>query len=234
MPRQIITLGGGGFSTKSEPGLDEYLLAQSGEARPKIGFVGTASGDSETYLLKFYTRFSKLNCEPSHLAFFRSTPKISDWVMQQDIIFVGGGNTKSMLAIWSDWGVPTHLKAALDEGVILSGISAGAICWFEAGVTDSFAGELRALPCLGFLEGSCCPHYSGEVERRPAYRKLVENGEIPPGIAIDDGVAVHFIDGNPSRIVSGVGEASAYAVSMQDGVLSEEVLSDVEQLSVAT
>lgn len=231
--RQIIALGGGGFSTQSEPRLDEYILRQSLEDRLEPGFIGTASGDSESYLLKFYSRFSKLNCAPSHLELFRRTPDIADWTRQQDIIFVGGGNTKSMLALWADWELPRQLQLALERGVILSGISAGAICWFESGVTDSFAGDLRLIKGLGILSGSCCPHYSGEADRKLAYRHMVERGEVAPGIAIDDGACVHFVDGAPLRVISGLADANAYSVFAQDGAPAEVTILDVERLDVA-
>lgn len=230
----IIALGGGGFSDATEPELDEYILGQARSEKPNIGFIGTASGDAESYLLKFYARFSKLACAPSHLELFRRTPDIADWVQHQDIIFVGGGNTKSMLALWKDWGLDKHLRSALEAGTILSGISAGAICWFEAGVTDSFAGDLQPLAGLGFIAGSCCPHYSGEADRRPSYRRMIERGAIAPGIAIDDGAGVHFVDGAPAKIVSGRSDAAAYEVSVKDGTISEVRIPDAEIINVTT
>jgi len=220
---QIIAVGGGGFSTASEPGLDTYILNQARSKRPKIGFIGTASGDSDSYILRFYTRFSGLECEPSHLELFRRTPNVLAWLLNQDVIFVGGGNTKSMLAVWETWNLMEHLRTAADAGVILAGISAGAICWFNSGVTDSVSGDLTALGGLGFIRGSCCPHYSLESERRPTYRKMIAAGEIESGIAIDDGACVHFIDGIARRIVSGKTAASAYNVSVVDKVVDKVV-----------
>ena len=233
MSGHIIALGGGGFSTESEPGLDKYILDQVATNCPKIGFIGTASGDDAAYILKFYARFSELDCEPSHLDLFRRTPMISDWVLQQDIIFVGGGNTKSMLAVWAAWQLPLHLRSALDQDIVLAGISAGAICWFEAGITDSVAVELSALNGLGFLEGSCCPHYSLDAERKPTYRKMILNGGIKQGIAIDDGAGVHFIDGVAQRIISGAADASAYSLSLVNGELDESIIPGAELISVA-
>jgi len=209
---QIIALGGGGFSTGSEPGLDVYLLEQSRATRPRIGFIATASGDAESYLLKFYARFSRLECDPTHLPFFRRTPDLEAWVSAQDVIFVGGGNTRSMLAIWQAWGLPPMLRRAASTGTLLSGASAGAICWFECGVTESEARALAPIEGLGFLAGSACPHYSEEPERRPAYERMVETGRIAPGFAIDDGAALHFVDGRATRLVVGRRGASAYRV----------------------
>lgn len=209
---QIIVMGGGGFSEGSEPGLDEYLLKQARRDNPRIGFIGTASGDAESYLLKFYRRFAQLACTPSHLPFFRRTPNIAAWIDEQDVIFVGGGNTKSMLAVWSAWGLPVLLEQAARNGVVLSGISAGAICWFDCGITDSHADSLGPIDGLGFLAGSCCAHYTVESDRRPTFERLIGAGEIPAGFAIDDGAALHFIDGAAKRVVSGRAGVSAYAV----------------------
>ncbi|MAG29769.1 MAG: peptidase E [Deltaproteobacteria bacterium] len=214
---QIIALGGGGFSTGSEPGLDTYLLRQSRSTTPRVGFIGTASGDAESYRLKFYARFSKLDCRPSHLSFFGRTPNLEAWILGQDLIFVGGGNSKSMLAVWRDWGLPAILRRAADAGTLLTGISAGAICWFESGVTDSASSGLAPLGCLGFLPGSACPHYSGEAERRPGYERMVGSGEIVPGFAIDDGAALHFVNARATRVVVGRPGAKVYRVEREEG-----------------
>jgi len=230
---QIVAIGGGGFSTNSEPGLDTYVLNQANKPTPKIGFIGTASGDDEGYLLKFYTRFSRLNCIPSHLPLFRRTPKVSDWVATQDIIFVGGGNTKSLLAVWETWELPALLSEAMFNGTILSGISAGAICWFESGLTDASGGALLPLECLGFLEGSCSPHYSLEEDRKPAFETFISSGEMPSGVAIDDGAAVHFIDGTPARIVSATHGSSAHAIFLSSGKVISEPIRNVQLIDVS-
>jgi len=213
MDGQIIALGGGGFSDSSEPDLDVYVLEQSLVTKPKIGFIPTASGDADSYLVKFYSRFTALNCEPSHLPFFRRTPGLEEWVKSQSIIYVGGGNTKSMLAVWQAWALPALLMKAMQSGTVLAGISAGAICWFEYGITDSNAGLLEPLECLGFLPGSCCPHYSKEKERKPAYERLVSSGAVPDGMAIDDGAAIHFKNGAPYRVVAGTHGVGAYQIT---------------------
>ncbi len=156
--QQIIALGGGGFSDSRDPGLDEYLLQQARVPRPTVCFVGAASGDADSYLAKFYAAFSRYECRPCHLPLFRRTPDLSAYVRAQDVIFVGGGNTRSMLAVWREWGLPELLREAYETGTVLAGISAGTICWFEQGVTDSAASEFEALQCLGLISGSCCPH----------------------------------------------------------------------------
>lgn len=234
MKQQIITVGGGGFSTGSEPGMDEYILAQACVDAPKIGFIGTASGDDKAYIKKFYDRFSPLDCTPSHLELFRRTGSISDWVHHQDIIFIGGGNTKSMLAVWNTWDLQKHLRCALENGIVLAGISAGAICWFDTGITDSIADDLTAIDCLGFLSGSCCPHYSLEVDRKPTYFNMIEKRKIVPGFAIDDGACIHFVDGLPQRVISGSNSTSAYSVSIIDGKVIEQPIADVEMINVAS
>jgi peptidase E len=129
-----------------------------------------------------------------------------------------------MLAVWREWGLPQVLREAYDAGIVLGGQSAGASCWFEQGVTDSWADRLRPLDCLGFVPGSCCPHYDGEIERRPAYHALVRNGDLSPGYAIEDAVAVHFRNGRLERVVSKKSDAKAYYVSFDAGAIRETPL----------
>ena len=204
--------------------LDQYVLAQARTPEPAVAFVPTASGDADSYIVRFYTAFAGLPCRPSHLPLFRRTPDLRAYVLAQDVIYVGGGNTKSMLAVWHDWGLPALLQEAWDSGIILAGISAGAICWFEQGVTDSFAGALRPLTGLGFLPGSCCPHYDGEAARRPTYHQLLHTGEISAGFAIDDGAAIHFVNTAVHRVVASRRGATAYRVQMRNGAVQEEAL----------
>ncbi len=167
-PRQIIAMGGGGFSMEPENlSLDRYVLAQAHGTEPRVSFLPTASGDADSYALRFYSAFSGLPCRPSHLMFFRRTPDLREHVLSQDVIYVGGGNTKSMLGVWREWGLPEILREAWEAGVVLAGLSAGAICWFEQGLTDSFEADLRPLECLGLLKGSCCPHYHGDPGPAP-------------------------------------------------------------------
>jgi len=225
LERQIIALGGGGFSMEPENlTLDEYVLAQARLQSPAVLFIPTASGDADPYVLRFYTAFSGLPCRPSHLSLFRRTPDLRACLLSQDVIYVGGGNTKSMLGVWREWGLPEVLREAWAAGVVLAGISAGAICWFEQGLTDSFDGEFRPLQCLGFLAGSCCPHYDGEGERRPTYHQLVRNGELLPGYAVEDGVALHFVGDDLHRIVASRPGVTAYRVQRVNGEVQEEPL----------
>ncbi|MGI2328279.1 Type 1 glutamine amidotransferase-like domain-containing protein [Planococcus sp. YIM B11945] len=223
--KQIIALGGGGFSMEPEnPLLDLYILKQSLKELPKICFIPTASGDSQSYTEQFYEFFNQQNCEPTHLSLFKPPVKdLERFVLEQDILYVGGGNTKNLLALWREWGLDGIIRKAWEQGVVLAGISAGSICWFEEGVTDSFSEDLEPIKALGFLAGSNCPHYDGEENRRPTYRRLVEEQKLQAGIAADDGVALHYVDQELTEIVSSRSNAKAYRVSF-DGEIKEAEL----------
>jgi peptidase E len=212
--KQIIALGGGGFSTEPEnPLLDLYILKQSGKINPKVCYVPTASGDADICIKWFYDFFEKQKCQPSHLSLFKPpTRDLEGFLLEKDIIYVGGGNTKNLLALWKEWGLDIILRKAWEQGIILAGISAGSICWFEEGVTDSYGDKLEPLTCLGFLKGSNCPHYDGEVDRRPSYQGFIASNKMKPGIAADDGVAIHYIGQEISKIVSSRPNAKAYKV----------------------
>ncbi|MFE4239853.1 Type 1 glutamine amidotransferase-like domain-containing protein [Peribacillus butanolivorans] len=223
--RQIIALGGGGFSMEPDnPLLDLYILKQVMKSKPKICFIPTASGDSDNYISRYYNFFNEQNCKPSHLSLFKPpTRELDSFILEKDIVYVGGGNTKNLLTLWKEWGLNDILKRAWNQGVILAGVSAGSICWFEEGVTDSFGDGLEPIKCLGFLKGSNCPHYDGEIERRPAYHKLVESNKIQSGIATDDGVAIHYKEQEISKIVSSRPNAKAYRVSFERKVKETEL-----------
>ena len=220
--RQIIAIGGGGFYRDSENlGLERYIVQQTGMADPRVAFVPTASAEPDNYLVSFYTAFLKLGCRPSHLSFFKRTADLRTYLLNQDVICVGGGKTNSMLAVWREWGVPEILREAWDSGIVLTGVSAGAICWFEQGVTDSWAGELRPLDCLGFLPGSCCPHYDGEADRRPSYHRLLAGGAIASGVAIEDWTGVHYRETDMHRVVASKAGARAYTLRVVNGAVQE-------------
>ena len=233
---QIIAMGGGGFSMEPRNlALDAYVLAQARSEVPKVLFVPTASGDSDGYIARFYAAFSGFRCQPQHLPLFRTSGVLRDTVLGQDVVYVGGGNTRSMLAVWREWGLPEILREALDSGCVLAGVSAGAICWFDQGVTDSSPRKLDALNGLGFLGGSCCPHYDGEAERRPAYRDLLRRGEIAGGHAIDDGAAIHFVDRGVLRVVASRPGARAYRLTWDQSTSSvSEVALEAEALDAVT
>jgi peptidase E len=223
--RHIIPIGGGGFYRDPENlALEKYIIQLSGAVEPRVAFIATASAEPDNYLVSFYTSFLRLGCKPSHLSLFKRTPDLRTYLLGQDVIYVGGGNTKSMLAVWRDWGLPELLREAWETGTVLAGVSAGAICWFEHGLTDSWAGSLRPLDCLGFLPGSCCPHYDGEAERRPSLHRLLAAGEIAAGIAIEDWAGVHFIGTKIERVVSAKAGSRAYSLRVVNGLVQEVAL----------
>ena len=223
--RQIIALGGGGFSMEPDnPLLDDYILKQASVKRPKICFIGTASGDAEGYIQRFYKFFNNKECEPNHLSLFKPpTKNLHDYIFEQDIIYVGGGNTKNLLILWKEWGLDYVLKDAYNQGILLCGISAGAICWFEEGLTDSYGDELEPIKGIGILKGSHSPHYDGESKRRPSFRQMITDGSLKPGIAADDGVGLHYINENLAKVVSSRPKAAAYKVEMSDEGIKEKI-----------
>jgi dipeptidase E len=210
MVRRIVACGG---QQLLYPALTRYLLGLARGPRPKVLFLGTASGDSPGYLLTFYQAFAGARCEPSHLALFdRVTADIDALVRSQDVVIVGGGNTANMLAIWRLHGVEAALRAAYASGTLLSGWSAGCLCWFEGGITDSFTPDLGPLhDGLGILSGSACPHYDSQGARRPVYARELAAG-MPPGIALEDGVAARYDDERLVEVVTARPEGRAFHV----------------------
>ena len=207
-------MGGGGFSMEPDnPLLDRFVLSLARSERPRVCFLPTASGDPESYVAGFYRAFSAFDCRPSDLTLFaRKVVDLRAFVLEQDVIYVGGGSTANLLAVWRVHGLDAILREAWEAGVVLCGISAGMNCWFEQSVTDSF-GALAALDDgLGLLAGSACPHYDGEGERRPAYLRMVEAGELDGGWAADDGAALVFSGTELEEVVASRSAARAYRV----------------------
>lgn len=224
--RHIIAMGGGGFSMELENlALDRYVLSQAKTDNPKICFLPTASGDADSYILNFYKAFSTLACQPSYLSLFRlPTADLEDYLLEKHVLYVGGGNTRSMLALWREWGLDTLLRKAYEAGIVLTGVSAGANCWFRQCSTDSVPGELRMLPGLGLLQGSFCPHYDGEAERRPSFHRMLSEGTILPGYAADNSAAAHFIDGQMFCAINSQPSATVYYVSKVQDQIVEDAL----------
>jgi len=228
MDRQIIAIGGGGFGRNPGIGIiEKYILEQSKKETPNICFIPTATGDDESYKVSYYATLSKLNCNPTHLDFFKRTPNLEKIVMKNDIIFVGGGNTKSMLAVWRDWGLDIILKKAYESGVIMSGVSAGAICWFQKGITDSWANKLNIIDCLSFTKGNCCPHYDEEAERKPSLSNFILNKQINECFAIEGGCALHIKNDAVFKAVSFKEEKNSFLVKEEDEKIIESVLPKV-------
>ncbi|MBV6477451.1 MAG: hypothetical protein HGGPFJEG_00190 [Ignavibacteria bacterium] len=240
-PRQIIAIGGGMFSMEPDNGLlDKYILNLVPKAKPKICFLGTASNDGIEYREMFYNFFDKLPCIPTHLSFLEPPKNIEKFILEQDIIHVGGGNTKLIMETWKKFRVDKIMRKAWNEGIILTGMSAGAICWFEDGITNPSPGELRRLQCLGFLKGSFCPHYDDRVELRQAYQKLILNGILKDGYGVEDGAAIHFIENMPAKVITSRPNAKAFKVRKYRNRISElqidsiylGKISDLEQSAV--
>jgi peptidase E len=222
----LIALGGGGFSMEPDnPALDRYILSQARRPQPRVCFLPTATDNVDSYLLKFYLAFSQHDCQPAHLSLFSlPTADLEGYLLDQDVIYVGGGNTRSLLALWREWGLDVILRRAHAAGVVLAGVSAGANCWFEQCLTDSLPGALRVLPGLGLLPGSFTPHYDGEAARRPALYRLLQAGTILPGYAADDSAGLHFVDGELLRAIRSRPAANVYRVACQLGMVVEEAL----------
>ena len=220
--RQVIAIGGGGFGrTQNSNHIEQYILDQAQTNTPNICFIPTATGDTDPYIVNYYSVFSKLECNPTHISFFKRTIDLKEHILNQDVIFVGGGNTKSMLAVWRDWGLDTILKEAYNQGCVMSGVSAGAICWFEKGLTDSWADQLRMIPCMNIIPGSCAPHYDEEPERRPATKKLLEDGSIEFMYGIEGGSALHFKNEKPELGIRFSKNKKSYKVTLENNSIKE-------------
>jgi len=233
--RQIIAIGGS--LSKMPDGaiaMMEYLITLTkNKENPRILVMNTATGDADSTKVFTYDVCSALSspCKLSFLSFFARTPMdLSGLLLSQDMIFVNGGNTKSMLAVWREYGVDKLLAEAWASGIVLAGSSAGGICWFDSCVTDSFAERYIAMPALGILSGSCCPHYDGEIGRRASYHAMITSGELADGYAIDEGTGIHFKGTEIHKIisVSPNTDAAAYKVSAAPGgVAKEEVMPSI-------
>jgi dipeptidase E len=226
MPTARIVACGGAIFGEGAERLQRFILALARAERPRVCFLPTATGDHPEAVAAFYRAASELDCRPSDLPLFhREVGDLREFLLGQDVIWVGGGNTANMLAIWRVHGVDRILREAWEEGIVLCGSSAGMNCWFEASVTDSYSlTKLAALDDgLGFLPGSACPHYDGESERRPTYHRLVADG-FPAGHAADDGVGIVFEGRERVDVVAHREGAAAYWVSASGGEVSEERL----------
>jgi peptidase E len=219
--RHIIAIGGGMLMPDGRVPLHlEHALRVSGAREPRLCVIGTAGGDDPRWPLLMYDRFAGGAARVRHLALF-PMPNVSDpedLLMSQDVIFVGGGSVANMLAVWRVHGLDVIMRKAWQAGIVLTGSSAGGICWFEGGTTDSFGRELRAFTDgLGLLPGSYCPHYDSESGRRPLYHQLIADGTLPGGLACDDGAAAHFTDDVLTELVADRPTGGAYRVSLSPG-----------------
>ena len=219
----IIAIGGGGFGRNpNHRKIEKYILELTGKEKPNIVFFPTASAENQAYIIQFYKCFTKMSCEPSHVTFFQRTPRLDSIINKADVIYVGGGNTKSMLAVWQEWKLDKLLLKAYNNGKILCGVSAGAICWFEQGITDSWASNLNVMDCLGFLPEMACPHYQEEKDRRPDVHKMLKQGKCGPGWAIAGGAAIHFKNGKYYKSIQFYSDSYVHYVSIKHGVVQED------------
>ena len=214
--RQIVGFGGGTFPTYGRATLhplEGFVLMLTGRERPRVCYIPTASAEDPARIVQFHDKFADGTAVASHLKLFPwPREDVRDFLLGQDVIYVGGGNTANMLAIWRVHGIDRLLREAWNAGVVLCGGSAGMICWYEAAITDSFGPDLAPIrDLLGFLPGSACPHYDSEERRRPRYHELIRDG-LPDGVAAEDGVGLHYVDRELREAVSARPDGRAYRV----------------------
>ena len=229
MAGQIIAIGGGGFGRNpKEPIIEDYIVNTASSKKPKVTFFPTASAENKDYIVNFYNAFSRLDCTFNHISLFQNTPNLDLVIDESDIIYIGGGNTKSMLSVFREWKLDQLLIKSYNDGKLLCGVSAGAICWFEKGITDSWEGELRMLDCLNILPGVCCPHYDGEVKRKPSVEKFIKNNQASSILCIEDGAAIHYEGKNIKKAISFYPNKNVYDVSIAGGSLIEKPINKID------
>lgn len=219
-----ILIAGGGFDTR----FLRYMAQLTGKARPRVCFLPTAVGDHHDAIIAFYRNCAPLDVEPFvQRSFVSSYEQAQGWdeaLLSADAIVASGGNTLNQQAIWRAQGIDVVLREAWERGIVLGGASAGSLCWFEEGTTDSRPKELSIVRCLGFLPGSHAPHYDGEAQRRPQYRRLVASGALKPGWACDNDAGLCFEGTEVRRVVATRAEARVYHVTAADGAAVEREL----------
>ena len=219
-----ILIAGGGFGTT----FIGYLASLTGKERPRLCYLPTASADRDSSALRWYQNCAPLNVEPHMQVSFinsnRMDQTFEEVLLSMDGIVVSGGNTLNQQVIWKAHGIDEILREAWNRGVVLGGASAGSLCWFEEGTTDSRPKELTRVECLGFLRGSHSPHYDAEGNRRPTYHRMIQSGEMQPGYACDNDAGIYFEDNGVARVVHTRAEAKVYHVSMQGGRVVERLI----------
>ena len=223
--RQIIAIGGGGFGRDvKHTKIEKYILDQTKKDNPHVLFLPTASAEDKSYIDNYYACFESLNCKPNHISFFARTPRLNGLFNKADVIYVGGGNTKSMLAVWREWKVDILLRRAYEKGVLMTGVSAGAICWFKQGITDSWASNLNTINCLGFINEMCCPHYLEEPDRKPSVYDMIKNGKAMNGYCLDGGSAAHFVNEKLINAISFyTGRMAVYVQKNKSKIIEKEL-----------
>lgn len=223
-PTRKILIAGGNYGTP----FIHYMATLTGKKRPKLLYLPTASADGPSGIIAWYKSCAPVDVYPlvqeSFIASSRQSQSWEEVLLSVDGIVASGGNTLNQQAIWKAQGVDVVLRHAWDRGIVLGGASAGSLCWFEEGTTDSRPKQLTTVKCLGFLKGSHCPHYDREPDRRPLYQKLIASGEMKPGYACDNDAGIYFEDNQVKRVVATRKDAKAYYVSASGGGVSERVL----------
>ena len=224
--KKIIAIGGGGFTHQLDLGLDQFVIDKLKSTNNKIGFLATASKDDEKKISLFYKRFENTEFELSHFNLTSNINGFSEWLMSKDLVYIAGGNTVFMLEIWKKNKLEHIFKDAYEKGTILSGISAGAVCWFDWILSDSVGPGFKPLRGINLISGSCTPH-SSNIERINQFESDIKNNKLPQGIAIDDGVAVVFVDGKPSEVYSSRKNHTAYFLDKDKKVNLEEYIKNI-------
>ena len=221
--RKIFIYGGGGWKNFSK-----YLIGLTKKENPKVCFVPTATGDSIISISSWYSGCEDVPLRPyvmkTYISSYDTKRSFEDTIMSMDAILVGGGNTLNMIAIWKAQGIDVVLRKAYDSGILMAGGSAGSLCWFESGTTDSRPIKLSKVDCLGWLKGSHCPHYDAEASRRPLYHELIASGELPPGYACDNNAGIYFENEKVVKAVSVTAKNKSYYVDLVDGKINEKEL----------
>ena len=219
-----ILIAGGGYNRA----FIKYMAELSGKRRPRICYLPTASADSNDGIINFYHQCAELDVEPHvQRSFIESLSQTQGWdevLLSMDGIVCSGGNTLNQQAIWKAQGIDVVLKAAWDKGIVLGGASAGSLCWFEEGTTDSRPKALSIVKCLGFIPGSHSPHYDAEPGRRPLYQQLIGAGSMKAGYACDNDAGIYFEETTVKRVVAARDGAKVYYVSVVNGAVAEKVL----------
>ena len=221
--KKIIAIGGGGFTHKSDPALDEFVISQCKKDKIRFGFLPTASKDDPVKIDNFYQELKQYDLKLSHFELYKNIDSFSEWIFKNDIIYVGGGNTSEMLKIWEKNRLDNIFKKAYNSGIILSGVSAGAICWFDWSLTDSLGPIYRPLKGINLISGSCTPH-SSEKNRIDKFEIEIINQNLPSGIAIDDGVAVLFEDGKVKELCCARKNCDAYFIDNDNKISLKEYI----------
>ena len=219
-----ILIAGGNYNTI----FINYMAKLTGKTRPKLLYLPTASADSPNSILGWYRNVAPLNVEALvQESFIASTTQLRSWeevFLSVDGIVCSGGNTLNQQAIWKAQGIDVVLRKAWDQGIVLGGASAGSLCWFEEGTTDSRPMELSTVQCLGFIKGSHSPHYDAEPGRRPLYQKLIASGQMKPGYACDNNAGIYFEDNTVKRVVATNATSKVYYVSVVNGKINERLM----------